>query len=256
MLRQRKVTLTLLLAIAISPSLTRADSLSVYVAYADNLRPSGFFPSLWLGDPNVVSQSSANMSFDSGAVRIDNTGASAINITNFSVSLDNGAYTFNIWAPLNIAPGQSGIFTETASYNFDSSDYGEFGSFPPANLAPNNYNNNGNPNLIGGCSSPQSLMTPAQLAFPCSSTWAPVVSFNENGHLMSFIDTGFILDTGQWDFVNNSYYGEDGNESINWNAIGGSSRGGTPEPASLLLCGAGLAATALLRRRSRKPNCT
>jgi hypothetical protein len=52
------------------------------------------------------------------------------------------------------------------------------------------------------------------------------------------------------DCVNNSSFGEDGKESINWNAIGGSSRGGTvPEPASLVIFGTALIAFAALRRR-------
>ncbi len=242
----------ILLAAVISPILVRGDSLSVYVGYADNLRPSGFFPTVWLGGSGVVSQSSASMSFDSGAVRIDNTGSNSIAITNFEVSLNNGGIIFNFWSPLNIAAGQTGIFTETSAYNFDSSDNGQFGNAPPNNLAPNNYLGNGNTNLIGGCSSSPSLFTSAQASGPCSLSNAPVISFNENGTPMSFTDSGFILDTGQWDFVYNTPYGEDGNESINWNSIGGSSRGGnSPEPASLLLFGAGLLTTGLLRKSPR-----
>ncbi|MBV9203272.1 MAG: hypothetical protein JOY83_26740, partial [Alphaproteobacteria bacterium] len=61
--------------------LAKADPISVFVGYADNLRPSGFFPSPWLGSPGVVSQSSAAQTFDSGAIRLDNTSGSPITIS-------------------------------------------------------------------------------------------------------------------------------------------------------------------------------
>ena len=57
-------------------------------------------------------------------------------------------------------------------------------------------------------------------------------------------DTGSILTTGGWDFVNNNYFNEDGNESIQTNRVGGDVgvRGGTlPEPITLTIFGVGLA---------------
>ena len=66
---------------------------------------------------------------------------------------------------------------------------------------------------------------------------------------MTFNDTGHILDTGNYDFVNNS---PDGNESINWNPIGGAATraGGVPEPSTwaMMLAGFGLLGFAALRR--------
>ena len=47
----------------------QADTFTVFTGYADNLRASGFFPTTWLGDAGVVSESSAAQSFDSGAIR-------------------------------------------------------------------------------------------------------------------------------------------------------------------------------------------
>ena len=83
-----------------------------------------------------------------------------------------------------------------------------------------------------------------------------MISFSLDGGttFQSVSDTGHILDTGEWDFVNNSSFGEDGNESINWNLAGSTpSRGGTiPEPASLSLLGLGLLGLGALGRRKAR----
>ena len=191
----------------------RAASLDVFVGYADNLRPSGFFPTPWLGDPNIVSQSPAAQTFDSGAIRVDNNTGGSVTITNFEVFFPNIAFTYTLWNPLTLLPGQSGIFAQNNGSMILSSIPAtlESSAFPPSNLEPNNAAGNGNTNLIGGCSSPASFMTPGQLA-ACNAA-IPVISFLANGTPMSFSDTGHILDTGGWDFVNNGAFGEDGNES-------------------------------------------
>ncbi len=234
---------TLAAGLLLSSLPAAADSVNIYVGYADNLRPSGFFPTPWLGDPNVVSQTPPSESFDSGAVRIDNTGTTPVTITNFSVTLNPGAgpILFNFWTPLTIAPGQTGIFTQSASYNFDSSDSGIFGG-GPLNIDPSH--------PLGGCTNPAD----ASQAALCAAN-QPIVSFDENGTLVTTSDSAHILDTFGYDFIHGS---TDGNESINWNLIGtGVIRGGggtgTPEPATIVFMGSGLAILGLaVRRRAAK----
>jgi hypothetical protein len=227
----------------------RAD-LNVFVGYADNLRPSGFFPTPWLGGSGVVSESSSAQSFDTGAVRIDNTGASSVTISGMTVTLNGGGVVYNFWNPLVIPAGDTGIFTQTFAYNFDSSDNGS--SFPIAGTEPTVPGNNG----IGGCSSPAGIVAAAGATAYCASV-VPVVSFMVNGNpAQSFQDTGQILDTGNYDFINGS---ADGNESINWNKIGSeANRGGTsgvPEAstwAMMLIGFAGLGFAAFRTKKSAR----
>lgn len=223
-----------------------AGTFSVFTGYADNLRPSGFFPTTWIGDAGVVSESSGAQSFDAGAVRIENLGASAITVTNFAVTMNGGGGpTYNFWNSLTIGAGENGIFTQTFSYNFDSSDNAS--PSPAGGIMPLDPGANG----IGGCSSTALAQVTAGIAAFCAGV-QPIVSFDIGADHFSLNDTGHILDTGNYDFVN---YSPDGNESINWNLIGrGASRGGTggvPEPASwaLMLVGFGALGAVLRRRR-------
>jgi hypothetical protein len=230
------------LALALSLTLS-AGSVSVYVAYADNLRASGFFPTPWLGDSGVVSQTPTGQSLDTGAVRVDNNTGAAITISGFDVKL-GGGQVFNIWSPLVIPDGGHGIFTQTGSYNFDSSDYGLFGA-GPVNIDA------GHP--LGGCTNP----TPAEVA-GCLA-YQPKISFSADGGAttLNYTDSGHILDTFGYDFI---YGSTDGNESINWNLVGSTPvRGGTggtiPEPGTYGLIGAGLGAISLILRRRRVQGC-
>jgi hypothetical protein len=222
-------------------TVAQADDFAVFTGYADNLRPSGFFPTPWLGGANVVSESLAAQSFDAGAIRIDNTSGSAFTVDNFTVVLNGGGGpTYNFWGSLTIGAGQTGIFTQTFSYNFDTSDSG--GGIV-GNILPGDPGSNG----IGGCSSTAAALGAANVAY-CASV-APTVSFDIGLNHFNFTDSGHILDTGHYDFVCCS---PDGNESINWNPIGGAAnRSGTPEPAvwGLMVLGFGGLGAALRRRR-------
>lgn len=216
-----------------------AGSITVYVGYADNLRASGFFPTPWLGDPNVVSETPTGQSLDAGAIRIDNNTGAAISISNLSVALGGGT-TFNFWSTLVIPDGQTGIFTQTGSYNFDSSDFGLFGA-GPVNVDVTH--------PLGGCTNPQNATEVAN----CTA-YQPVISFDLDGSPQSYTDSGHILDTFGYDLINLGPPGGDGNESINWNLIGSTpTRGGgaTPEPGTALLLGPVLFLGAVLGARKR-----
>jgi len=217
----------------------RADSLRVWVGYADSLRPSGFFPTPFAGTPGVVySGLSTTFSLDSGAVRIDNTGGTSFTITNLTVTLNpgTGPMPFSLWsAPVTLAPGQKAIYAQTAQFNFDTSDFGFLGVVGIDKSHP-----------LGGCTNPGALT--ALQRHDCIVD-APLVSFDENGHAVSYVDSGTVLNTFGYDFL---YGSSDANESINWNVIGTSvNRGGssaTPEPSTLELSAIGLLC-ALTRRR-------
>lgn len=218
--------LALVAAVLVAMSASAAN-ISVYVGYADNLRPSGFFPTPWLGGSGVVSESSAAQSFDTGAIRIDNNTGAAITISGFSVSFGGGQF-FNFWNPLVIPNGGRGIFTQTFSYNFDTSDFGLFGA-GPVNVDATH--------PLGGCTNPQGATEVANCL-----AYRPVVAFSVNGGpANSLTDSGHVLDTFGYDLINLTTPPGDGNESINWNVIGTiATRGGTPEPGTLVLLGSGL----------------
>ena len=157
-----------------------------------------------------------------------------------------GSTVYAIWNPLLIGAGQEGIFTQTGSYNFDSSDDSGNGG-PPGGIAPLDPGGNG----IGGCSSTAAAQALAGITAYCAGR-QPIVSFDIGLNHFSFNDTGHILDTGNYDFVNRS---PDGNESINWNLIGSAAdRGGTgvPEPTTWVMMLVGFTGLgAALRRRHR-----
>src|SRR5512133_2638187 len=83
----QKLALVLLIALLAVPAVL-ADS-GVYVGYADGIRANGFFPNPWQGTPGVqyFNGNSGSGQFDAGAIRITNSGASAIVVNSISVYL-------------------------------------------------------------------------------------------------------------------------------------------------------------------------
>jgi len=226
-----------------------ASAVEVQVGYADNLRPSPFFPSPFFGDPNVFffGESPLTHQLDSGAVRIFNNTASNFTVTSLDVHMRNGAGTdYNLWAGLLgagqlLLPGQSAIFVQTSGENFDGTDHDVLLFGADANHPFNN------------CSTGALASSAA-----CVNNPALVIL---NG-LAPLLDTGHVLDGGGFDSVNsnpcvggNNANNQPGgcNESLQWRDIGTTGienpGGNVPEPATLLLLGSGLAGLFALRRR-------
>ena len=196
-------------------SVAQAGSYNVQVGYADNLRPSPFFPNPWAGGSGVgfFAGGTSTGYYDAGAIRIINTGSTAITFNSMTVDSFGTGASFNIWgswAGYSIAAGNSAIFTQTTSYNFDTSDYE--GSNPFA---------------------------------------LPQVHLTIDGIMTVHIDTAQVLNTGGTDALARAGL----NESHQWRDIGtfGGQSGAVPESSSTLaLVGLGLVGVLGISRRMRK----
>lgn len=214
------------LCLSLVPSITWAGSISVQVGYADNLRASPFFPSNFCNGGTQFDGSSGatcSQSFDAGAIQIVNNSGQTMNVTDVLVTI--GAAQFDLWntgGAFTIASATDEVLTQTVSYNFDTSDFGN--TFAPGN----------------------SVQPTIKITFSLGGGAS---------QSLTFTDSGQVLNTGGFDLVNanpcpggNNANNQPGgcNESLQWRAIGttgiGNPGGGTtPEPASfmLLLTGAG-----------------
>jgi hypothetical protein len=248
---RKSLLVSLILAFCAWPSNVVAGPISVYVGYADDLRPNAYFPSPWQGSPNTIFQGRGT--FDGGAIMIQNTTGAAITINSLQVSGFNDGHTYNngnVGWPTNavLQPGQYMIFTGYGE-NFDTSDNLTHFSYPDT---PGNSGSGFNPS------------NPA--------TNVPQILFTINGSQFTFQDTGLVLTTGGWDFAtwgysstyNSSTFPH--NESLQWRPIGGT--GGVfnpagdpppvPEPGSLavtFVCLMGLVVYGRGRIATRRVQC-
>jgi RHS repeat-associated protein len=171
------------------------EPLSVYVGYADGLRPAGsIFPFPWLGSPNVVFEGChPGCTFDGGAIRVDNS--SDTDVTVDSLSADFGSCHFAIWPQNQILPaGQIMIFAQEANGASSGCD-NRSGQFDTSDLP-----------FAGFCG---------------QNGIIPAVNLTVDGIAKTYTDSGQVLDTGGEDVADCL----NRNESESWQRVGG---GGTP----------------------------
>jgi hypothetical protein len=210
-------TFTMAALLGLACQAARADYV-VQVGYADNVRSSPFFPDPWQGGAGVDTFAGAGdpgnpPGFDAGAIRVINTGSTAITFNGLTVDSFGDGASFALWtgyAGDMIQPGDSMIFTQTGTSfeNFDTSDH------------------------EGG-----------------NSAAIPRVLLTIDNVQKTFLDTAQVLNTEGTDHL--AVAGE--NESHQWREIGtfGGQAGDVPDVGSTLsLLGMACTGIAFLRRRA------
>ena len=179
------------------------SGLAVSVGYAEdkeiNTPDAAAFPVPWAGSPNttflgntVPGQTACGtltVCYDTGAIRLDNTGTTPVAVSNVTVdmhsSISGGKLFNNLWGAFTVPPGKSVILaanppaTNPGYDNFDTSGY------PSNNCTP--------------------------------ITIPPTVSLTIRGATTTLADSTHVLDTGG---IDAGYCPPKHNESIQWRPIG------------------------------------
>jgi RHS repeat-associated protein/uncharacterized repeat protein (TIGR01451 family) len=182
------------LTMTVAKVIQDTSPISVYVGYADGLRPAGsIFPFPWVGSPNVVFEGcQVNCQYDAGAIRVDNSGTTAVTVNHISVSFGS-VCTYQIWPDNQTLPaGDIMMFTQTVSGA--TSGCSNDGRFDTSDLP-----------YAGFCG---------------QNGLIPQISLTIDGATTTYTDSAQVLDTGGRDTA--SCPGQ--NESEAWSRIGG---GGT-----------------------------
>ncbi len=158
-----------------------SSPLSVFVGYADGLRPSGsVFPFPWDGSPEVTNfDGKLGPGYDSGALRFDNSSDKPLTLED--VSVDIGSAHTDIWGPQTVSPGGITILAQTEGNNFDTSD---------------------EPTIIGCNEKPDGLI--------------PTIHVTTEGKTTTYHDLGQVLNTKGVDPGDCNL-----NESQSWSRVGG-----------------------------------
>jgi RHS repeat-associated protein len=158
------------------------SGIAVFVGYGDSLRGNPAFPNPWQGSPHTLFLGGGGQ-IDAGAVRLDNLTAQPVSVDKVTVDLQRPGPLFDLWGSFTIPPGGSAVLTQTAEFNFDTSD------FP-----------------LTGCGQPVAPTDPR----------IPKINVTLGGLTASYLDTAHILDTFGYDTACL------GNESLQWRPVGAS----------------------------------
>ena len=99
-----------------------AAALSVYVAYADNLRPTNNFPIPWEGSPATIFLGQGPV-YDAGAIRLDNSTDQPLAVDRVTVDLQRPGPVYDLWGSFTVPAHGSVILTQPALFTFDTSDF-------------------------------------------------------------------------------------------------------------------------------------